>query len=261
MNNNSFLKVELIQQYDVINQSYVEDRSIKLDIHAIQQGILKEIGAGEFIILLAIASYMDREGEAFPSQRKLAELTGYSLPTVNKLVNKLLTTKINGVPVLARDLEQAGGRKKFSVYKLNVEKTENSTSDLSVEQEDVQEPKKRTAKDYAGKFCSMYEEEYGIKYLVKYARDLSLIKNKLMANFDDETILSMIEYAIKNYRVKWSSANFPYPTIPMLCGWLGNNVLQQMKQEQEAEAKKEALADLTAQYLEDDYSAFDSILG
>lgn len=260
MNKNSFLKVELLQQYDVLNQEYVEDRSIKIDINAVQHGILKEVGTSEFIILLAIASYMDKEGESFPSQRKLSEITGLSLPTVNKLVNKLLKIKVNGVPLLSRQFEQVGGRKKFSVYKLNVEKSEAEASSLKVEIGKEEPKKKKTAKDYAGHFCCLYEKEYGIKYIMNYARDLSLLKNKLMASFDEGTILAMMEYAIKNYRVKWGSANFPYPTIPMLCGWLGNAVMQQMKLEDENEAHREALEELTAQYLEEDYSAFDNIL-
>lgn len=262
-NKNSFLKVELLQQYDVLNQTYVEDRSVKLDINSIQHGIIKEIGASEFVVLMAIASFTDIEGEAFPSQRKLAEVTGLSLPTVNKLVNKLLEVEINGVPILSRKFEQTKTKRNFSVYSLNTVKSENEESDLKVNfQKTVTEErqKKKTAKDYSAKFCSLYEEEFGVKYIPSYARDMSLIKTKLMANFEEEQILELIEYCVKNYKEKWAKPSYPYPTIPMICGWLGNAALQLIKQEKEKEKEQAMLEELTAQYVDADYSDFDRLL-
>lgn len=262
-NKNSFLKVELLQQYDVLNQSYVEDRNVKVDIHSIQKGIIKEIGASEFVVLMAIASFTDIEGEAFPSQRKLAEVTGFSLPTVNKLVNRLLEVEINGVPVLSRKFEQTKTKRNFSVYSLNTVKTENEESDLKVNFQNVEpeeKPKKKTAKDYSAKFCAMYEEEFGVKYIPSYARDMSLIKSKLMANFEEEQILELIEYCVKNYKEKWAKPSYPYPTIPMICGWLGNTALQMIKQEKEKAKESEKLEELTAHYVNADYSDFDRLL-
>lgn len=265
-NRNSFLKVELLKQYDVINQTYVEDRNVKLDLNAIQHGIIKDIGASEFVILCAIASYSDLEGEAFPSQRKLAEITGFSLPTVNKLVNRLLEVEINGIPLLSREFEQTGSKKKFSVYSLNAKKKLNEESDLKVIFQNKEEgeavadaPKKKTAKDYSGLFCHLYEEQFGIKYIVSYARDLSLIKNKLMSNFEPEQIMELIEYVIKNYKEKWSKPSYPYPTIPMVCGWLGNTALQCIEQEKQKVQEQEKIAEITADYVNADYSKFDLI--
>lgn len=262
-NKNSFLKVELKQEYDVINQAYIEERNVKVDIASIQKGIIKDIGASEFAVLIAIASYSDVDGESFPSQRKLAELTGLSLPTVNKLVNKLLTTEINGVPVLAREFETSGSKKKFSVYSLNTKKVENEESDLKVifqnESEGVDAPKKKTARDYVALFKHLYEEEFGVKYIINYARDTSLIKKKLMADFEQEQIEAIITYAIKNYKEKWAKPNYPYPTVSMICTWLGNATLQQMEQERAKKQEAEKLQEMTAEYIEADYSAFDRI--
>lgn len=259
-NKNSFLKVELLQQYDILNQVFVEDRNIKLDIPSIQHGIIKEIGASEFAVLMAIASFTDIEGEAFPSQRKLAEITGLSLPTVNKLVNRLLEIEINGVPILSRKFEQTKTKRNFSVYSLNTVKGENEESDLKVNFQNSEPAKKRTAKDYSRMFAELYEEEFGVKYIPSYARDMSLIKSKLMANFEDEQILELIEYCVKNYREKWAKPSYPYPTIPMICGWLGNTALQLIKQEKEKEKESEMLEELTSQYVDSDYSDFDRLM-
>lgn len=263
-NKNSFLKVELLQQYDVINQVYLEDMSIKVDINAIHCGIIKDIGATEFAVLMAIASYTDNHGQAFPSQRLLADLTGLSLPTINKIVNKLLKTEINGVPVLLREFEQSGKSKRFSVYSLNTSKSENEKSDLKVNfqnDEAGEEPvaKPKTAKDFGHMFKHLYEQEYGIPYQLNYARELSMIKTKLMKNFTDEQIVEIIEFTIKNYKGSWSKDAYPYPTISMLCSWLANTVMQVLTKQKEKEAEQQRLQEMTADYIEADYSSFDDI--
>ena len=265
-NKNSFMKVELIQQYDVINQTYVEDRAVKVDINAIQSGIIKDIGATEFAVLMAIASYTDNHGQAFPSQRLLADITGLSLPTINKLVNKLLKTEINGVPVLSREFEQTGSKKKFSVYSLNTVKNENEKSELKVNFQNEESKteagsvtKQKTAKDYGHMFKYLYEQEYGIPYQLNYARELSMIKTKLMQNFTHEQIVEIIEFTIKNYKGSWSKDAYPYPTIPMLCSWLANTVMQVLAKQKEKEAEQERLQEMTVDYVDADYSSFDDI--
>lgn len=264
-NKNSFMKVELLQQYDIINQTYIEDRNIKLDMLSIQHGLIKEIGATEFAVLMAIASFTDVEGQAFPSQRKLVEVTGLSLPTVNKIVNKLLATEINGVPILSREFEQTRNKRNFSVYTLNTTKQENEESDLKVvfqeiaEEPIVEKPKKKTSRDYSNMFKALYEQEYGINYIISHARDNSLIKNKLMGSFTEEEIVALIEFVIKNYRSTWAKPSFPYPTIPMMCGWLGNTAIQMMKQQKDKEKEAEMIEEVAMENLEAEADVLDLI--
>lgn len=218
MNNSSWLKVEVIQQYDVVNQRCVEDRSVKVNTHAIQTGLIKTLGGTEFSVLMAIASFCDVEGEAFPSQRKLAEITGFSLPTVNKAVAKLLETKIDGKPIIARELESLGSKKRFSIYNLYVQEEEAE--------------KKKTARDYVLKFKHLFEEKYGFPLVVNYSRDTGLVKRKLMADFTEEQIDQIIEYTIEHYSEKWANPKYPYPTISMMCSWVANAVMKELIQEQ-----------------------------
>lgn len=217
MKNESFLRVEIIQDYDLVNQSCIEHRNVKVTTQAIQGGLIKQIGATEFAVLMAIASFCDMEGEAFPSQRTLAEITGLSLPTVNKAVGRLLETKINGLPVIAREIESMGSKKRFSVYNLYVKEEEAE--------------KKKTARDYVSKFKFLFEEKYGFPYVVNYGRDTSQIKKKLMADFEEEDIETIIEYVIENYETKWANTKYPYPTISMICTWLANAVMKELIQE------------------------------
>lgn len=217
MNQESFLRVEVIQEYDVANQKSVEHRNIKISTQSLQTGLIKELGGTEYCVLCAIASFCDVEGEAFPSQRKLAEITGFSLPTINKAVAKLLETEINGVPVIARELESMGSKKRFSVYSLYVQEEEAE--------------KKKTARDYVSKFKYLFEEKYGFPYVVNYGRDTSLIKKKLMSEFEEGDVDAIIEYAVENYESKWANSKYPYPTISMVCTWLANAVMKELIQE------------------------------
>lgn len=260
-NKNSFMKVELLQQYDVINRTFQEDRTVKIDISSIQKGIIKEIGATEFSVLMCIAAYTDNHGQAFPSQRLLSEITGLSLPTINKIVNKLLKIEINGVPILSREFEQTGNKKKFSVYTLNINKTRNEESELNVSMKEAgpEAVPPKTAKDFGHMFKYLYEEEFNIPYHINYSRDLGMIKSSLMKNFTDEQICKIIEYSIKHYKEKWSKDAFPYPTIAMLCSWLANAVMQILAAEEGKQQQQEELQKMAAEYINADYSNFDMI--
>lgn len=242
MKQDSFLRVEVIQEYDIVNQSYVESRNIKISTQSLQAGLIKELGGTEYCVLSAIASFCDVEGEAFPSQRKLAEITGFSLPTINKAVAKLLETKVNGVPVIAREIESMGSKKRFSIYNLYVKEEEAE--------------KKKTARDYVGKFKYLFEEKYGFPYVVNYARDTSLIKKKLMADFEEADVEAIIEYAIEHYQEKWANTKYPYPTISMICTWLANAVMKELIQEKKkAEELSKRLKEAEESAMESDSRA------
>ena len=240
-----FLKVEKIEEYDVSTQTLKESSCVKWDSASIQNNLIKDIGAVETAVLLAIASFCNADGEAFPSQRKLAEITGLSLPTVNKAVKKLLNTKINGVPVIARELESLGSRKRFSVYSLATTEEEQK--------------KKRNAKDFVIKFKNMFEEKYNFPYLVNYGRDTSLIKNKLMAECTEEEIDQIFEYVFSHYTKKWSKPAYPYPTITMICTWLGNVALQNMKEEQKKNAEYEEIKAVTEENEDTGFDVFNNL--
>lgn len=115
----AILEAELLQSFDVFEKRYKESLTLKLSIKAVQSKLIAKLGVNEFAVLMTIASFIDREGEAFPSQRKIAELTGLSLPTVNRTVNNLLKAEFNGQPLLSREFMLSSSKKKFSVYTLH----------------------------------------------------------------------------------------------------------------------------------------------
>lgn len=89
----------------------------------LKEGLIKQIGAKEFTVLLVILSFSNLKGESVVSQRKIAECTGFSLPTVNKVVNNLLKVRINNNPLIQRKLINNGERKTHSLYMIGNELT------------------------------------------------------------------------------------------------------------------------------------------
>lgn len=84
----------------------------------IRDGMINDIGVVEFTVLFVIASHSNGINEARISQRKLSEITGLSLPTVNKVVNKLLHITINEEFILKREKDMESKRHGV-VYRLN----------------------------------------------------------------------------------------------------------------------------------------------
>lgn len=91
---------------------------ICIDKQSIRDGLIKEIGTKEFVVLTVILSFVDSKGYSRISQREVAKYTGLSLPTVNKVINSLLNVKINDKSIIERKLINGGERKTYSLYRL-----------------------------------------------------------------------------------------------------------------------------------------------
>ena len=260
----SFLKVEIKQSFDFVSKEQIEEYVVKIDIKEIQGGLIAKLGVYDFAILTAIASYCDCEGEAFPSQRTLAKQTGMSLPQVSKVVNRLLGTTINGKRVLERRMETGNGNTKFSVYSLSgfesqaFNQLEDGCEDVVEEIKD-EDKRKLTSRAIVTKFRCTFADEFGFDYVINYARDTSQVKKKLVGSFDDDDMIGMIEYAIKHYKSKWANPRYPFPTISMLCTWLGNQVMAEIKEQQRDQEELQERIKATESYKDESYNDFDSI--
>lgn len=254
VNKNPIMSVDFTTGYSTLSDEVTKIGRVCINLDAIQTGLVKHIGVRRFGLLMAIVSYMDNNGRAFPSQRKLAELTGVSKNTVNKMINELLEVEVDGQKVLRRELLGKGSRKK-SMYYIHAGGVTNT--------EDIQTPdekeKRMNSRDIALYFSDVYKDTFNNGYVVNWGRDLSMIKNKLIPAYeDDETLTAVIDIAVKEYRQKWANDNYPLPTIPMVCTWLANRAYGEYKKRNEkAEKQKERIE--TAQQQDDTDRALDNI--
>lgn len=231
------IKLESVKQLDIKTGTAVESYSINIDTKAIQNGLVKELGTTPFSVLMAILSFLDDEGKAFPSQRKIAEITGLTQATVVKAIKKLLEVEIDGSPIISRELETLGNRKAFSVYSL-VQKSK--------------EPNQEKNSLYFVKlYAKLFEDTFGFKTSLMYARDNVLVKKKLMDNYSPEEVEMIITKGVTEYKQRWANEKYPYPSLGMVCGWIGNCLIQEQKQmEQEASERLQEQEKAKAQAVE-----------
>ena len=248
------LKKEIENQ----NESELKQFSVVINSESIQKGLLmKEIGSRQFCILVAILSHIDEYGQAFPSQRKLAEVTGMSLPTVNKGIKKLLETKINGEYIISRELLPSDIVGEYSLYtvnrtvmdvsepaKIEVAKQEAkkpvTAEDIIAYVKDTERTKPLIPRDYLQFHSALCNKYLNATVIPNYKRETGMVKNKLMVAMSESELIEVIEFAVKNYDHYWYSDNYPVPTIGMLSSWLLNDAVKKMVASRKFEAQKKA---------------------
>lgn len=284
---NKMLTVSIEKEFDVVKKEFNNSIYLRVYTSLFQSGLVKELKATNFTVLLAIASFMDSDGNCYPTQRQIADITGMSLPTVNKSVNELLDFKVGEHTILKRELVQVGQFKNSyytvnpvsqiaifegHVKEINTDAVKENEIDVlknfvlnnnqysissntnNAEQKEVKEikpelPAFKNSKDVAVYFMQKYQEVYGVNCNIAWSRDLSLIKKKLIGKYTDEQIALMIDTSIADYEKRWKKVSYPRPTISMMCSWLGEQALA-VAEDQLKEYKE--LAALTADSDEND---------
>ncbi|MFL1672137.1 helix-turn-helix domain-containing protein [Paenibacillus dendritiformis] len=69
-------------------------------VDAAKAGLIADMGAQNWTTLCVIASFMDAQGNCYPTQEQIAEYLGVSRQTANKYVRKLLGYRWNNRPVI-----------------------------------------------------------------------------------------------------------------------------------------------------------------
>jgi hypothetical protein len=102
--------VEVQKEFDVLDKSWENKVFVKLFVAARTSGLLKKISDREFKTLIALALYMDENGDCFPSQDQVARDLGISRVTANRRIQSLLRFRFNGEPIVtAVRLRNKGG--------------------------------------------------------------------------------------------------------------------------------------------------------
>lgn len=211
---------------------------ISLNVELIRKGILQDLTGNEVKVLLAIASYMDEEGECTPVQERIATMTNLASSTVSLAVNSIIRKKIDGRVLMKRKFVGKGS-KKYSKYKFPL------LGDVETES-DIEE--RLTAPAVLKLFQAKYEEIYKIPYKPNYRRDCSMIKKTLLATYEDEQIKKIISVAVEEYDKRWKNSKYPSITVGALCSWIAQEALKIVRD------REKKVTDRDAKYagLEDD---------
>jgi DNA-binding MarR family transcriptional regulator len=268
---NKMFTVSIDKEFDVLKKEYSNSIYLRVYTSLFQSGIVKQLKPSRFTVLLAIASFMDAEGNCYPTQRQISEITGMSTPTVNKAINELLDYQVNGVSILNREMVQQGQFKnsyytvnpisQIAIFEGQVKEIEtepvkdsltpplkklehnNNQETISNKQDSAEAPVFKNSKEVAVYFADRYRETFDVNYNIIFKRDLPLIKNKLIGTFTDEQIKTMVDVTISEYEARWKKPSFPRPTISSMISWIGQEALAISM---DANKEYEELTDLTS---------------
>ena len=91
----------------------------KVQHEPLANGLLAVLGAEGTQTLLALATYIDKDGKCYPTQDQLAELVGVSRTTLNKRINALCDVQYEGEYVVLKEQVRYKGNFSNNVYTVN----------------------------------------------------------------------------------------------------------------------------------------------
>lgn len=253
------MSIDFRSNLKFIEDKLSEEAFLLVSTEQIRNGLISKLapggssnGARNFTVLCAIAVFMDKENKAFPSQEKLAEITGLSRRTVINAVKELEEVEVNGQKIIARKKVPSGNNSKHfkTIYKF-------------FGQEDTvteEEFKKMNGRDVLLLFCEYYEETFGTKYMPNFGRDIKTINDKMIDVFTDAQLKEIVRVAVTQYEKRWGNKNYPRPSIGQLGSWLANSALtvsQEEKKEENIIQERIAEADKYSEY--DPMAALDNL--
>lgn len=200
---------------------------------AIERTIMREMASmlsgSEIKLFLALYCMADDNGECRLSQEELGDITGLTVNTVNKAVNSLMEKSIEGIKLLNREIRGSGSAK-ISIYHMpiNVIYTDEQLKvreDKPVNHLVYVQPQTISSTEVLKLFKEKYLETYGVEYSPNFKRDLSLIKNKLLPQYTEDEIRTIIKITFEQYEQRWRKPEYPTPTIGAICTWLGTQAL------------------------------------
>lgn len=140
----NLLTVQHNKEIDLGNGEISSNVYVRVYTSIFTSGIVAKIGATGFTTLMALATFMDENGQCYPTQDQLAERIGVHKNTANKYINDLLAVRINGKPIVTRTKVNKGQGKIYSYY------TIHPLSQLAKFNGEIEEIENHKVKDTSG---------------------------------------------------------------------------------------------------------------
>ncbi|PFW43810.1 helix-turn-helix domain-containing protein [Priestia megaterium] len=292
MTNNKMFSISFDKEMNHYTNEVESQVYLRVYTSMFTSGLVGKMGIQNFATLMAISSYMNEEGECFPTQRQLAERMGVHRNSVNRYVNSLLEFRIEDKPLVTREIVNQGKGRVSSFYKIHplsqiaifqgeieslstkqvqheVTETGQGTSksgDVTTTNKqkllnNIKQAKELSPKDMLNLFSSKYREVYGVNYNPNWGRDVGQFK-KLKDAYDDETIKQIIDIAITEYDDRWKSVKFQRPTVGAIVTFIANEcvaIIEQQKAEEQQFEKFEANKSVYEDKLEKKMKAIDKL--
>jgi Helix-turn-helix domain len=247
------------KEVDLGNGEVTSNVFVRVYTSMFTSGLVANMGANNFTTLMALASFMDEQGECYPTQIQLAERIGVHKNTINKYVNELLDFRVNDQPIVTRQKINKGQGKIFSFYKIHplsqlakfqgtisqIESPSDSDSLITskstngsavIIQDNISsnnnKDNKLTANDLLSVFLDTYREVYNVNYVVdNYPKTMTILRSKVLKPHP-ELAVQIVETAVREYDKRFKNGNFPRPSIGMF-SWAVNQIVPILQEQQE----------------------------
>ena len=226
------LSIDFRKEYSTGSDSVVTTKKLSISIEAIHSGLIAKLGAKKFAIMMAIVSHMNDSGQCFPSQERLAELTGVSRATIQRHLQELTEIEYQGQKLLHKQL--VGDKKKKTVYTFSAGEVTNT--DL-VAEEPVTTGLQMNSKDFVFYFADKFREHFGEGHTPNFSREGAVFK-RLLSSYEPHTLKEIIDVVFELYKEKWFKPQYPHPTPYQLSSWLADEAYKIVRDRKEQEQKQ-----------------------
>ncbi|PDY93266.1 hypothetical protein CON09_08555 [Bacillus anthracis] len=262
----SLFSVSHDQELNLGNGKTINNVYVRVYTSLFTSGLVARMGSNRFTTLMALASYMDAQGECYPTQIQLADAIGVHKNTVNKYINELLDFTIDDKPLVTRTKINRGQGKISSYYKIHplsqlakfsgtIEEVNTKTTDSLITKgsdeliptncdvikvtnnnqlinnTDVLEV--TNSSNAIKYFQQVYRETYDVNYTVSnYGREGKIIKDKVLTPYP-EIAKEIIRLAVTKYDELFKNARYPRPSVAMF-SWAVNQIIPMIEEEQQA---------------------------
>ena len=237
---NAVLSVDFKKEYSTTEDGVVNHSRVCLSLDAIHSGLIKEVGANRLAILLAIVSHMNEEGKCYPSQERIAQLTGQGRATVQRNLQDLCEAEFNGQKLLHKELVGSGIRKK-TVYTIASGLITSTDEDT---EQDATEEQILNSRDFVFYFDKKFKEVYGEGHTLHFGKEGAMFK-VLLQNYNPDTLKEIVDLVFEEYQNRWYKPQHPHPTVYQLRSWLADQahkVLVEKKEQEQKQAERQQKA-------------------
>lgn len=106
---NKLVSVETQSEYNLTSGKSETRIFVKMYVSAVGDGLIADMGAERWQTLCVLASFMNANGECYPSQDRVAKALNLRRETVNKRIKSLCEYRWQGRPLVVKERVRVEG--------------------------------------------------------------------------------------------------------------------------------------------------------
>lgn len=101
--NNNLVSIEAQTEYSITSGKRETRIFLKMYVDAVHSGLIADLGPERWTTLCVLASFMDEDGECYPTQDMIAKRLNISRESANRRIKKLCEYRWDGKPLVVKE--------------------------------------------------------------------------------------------------------------------------------------------------------------